>query len=503
MKPKIFFLISIVCIQLSFFNVYAQEENTPKISPSDQAEVEAILTKAQQPGFNPTALTEEEQQKLQSILRPSLYNDIASVPSTAESVNCFDYYKFGSVQVDIGSDIASTVSGAEMLFKGTIINVNNYPIVDGAVYVKIFRKDADIEAEVNGFHVVDQFFAQENVTLAAQEKKDIDFMWNVPAYAISGDYQIATFFVSAKKFNLLGLSFTDDVVGNIFDFNISGENQEVVKFDKNSVKINEQKFQFAAFPPRVSTDQKTVTISVNITNNTPASETVPVEWKLYKWDALTTDNLIDQKKENILLSGGETKNISFDVTDEQSSVYYLVAQTAYRDVKSIADIRFVREDVDGVRINFPSIIDFPLKKDTTTSIFSCVHGSGTSAVVNDNKLVLTLLDDKGEEIHTYTYDGAITGDMMGLKSDFVPEKNYDKVTLKAELFYKGTKVDSATITYDCNQINKSLCSTQGDKNSTTQIFEDEQKTYWMIAIVSIVCMIVLGGVLYFAIKKTK
>ena len=38
------------------------------------------------------------------------------------------------------------------------------------------------------------------------------FTWQVPAFAETGDYQVATYFLSDKKFNLLGLSFTDDVV---------------------------------------------------------------------------------------------------------------------------------------------------------------------------------------------------------------------------------------------------------------------------------------------------
>ncbi len=145
----------------------------------------------------------------------------------ADNANCFDYYHFGSVQVQLDGNLNKIISGTSLEFTGNIINQNNYPIIDGAVYAKIFRKQVDGDlVHANGHNLVDQLFVAESLTLPAQSETPFDFMWQIPAYAKTGDYQIAFFFTSAKKFNLLGLLFTDVVVGDVFDFLFKENNQE-------------------------------------------------------------------------------------------------------------------------------------------------------------------------------------------------------------------------------------------------------------------------------------
>src|SRR3989338_69173 len=131
------------------------------------------------------------------------------------TVNCFDYYTFGSVQVNVTANVTSAVSGIPVTFSGTISNNNPYPIVDGALFVKIFRFTDDAsEQNVNGPDVVDQFFVREGIALPPHSEFPIAFSWDIPSYAMTGEYRLATFFPTAKNFNLLGLFFSDDVVGN-------------------------------------------------------------------------------------------------------------------------------------------------------------------------------------------------------------------------------------------------------------------------------------------------
>ena len=148
------------------------------------------------------------------------------------TVNCFDYYHFGSVQVDITPTVGSAVSGTPITFTGMLKNANSYPIVDGEVYVKILRERGNGEKDSNGPDVVDQFYALENFNLPAGGSMPVTIPWNIPAYAASGNYKVATFFTVSHKFNLLGLPFTDDVVGNTANFRVSGEQSGVVGFKK-------------------------------------------------------------------------------------------------------------------------------------------------------------------------------------------------------------------------------------------------------------------------------
>ena len=152
---------------------------------------------------------------------PALGQSSAATP--VGTVNCFDYYHFGSVQVDVTPSVASAVSGVPITFTGKIKNANPYPIVDGSVYVKIFRERGDGSKDSNGPDVVDQFYAMDGLTIPANGQLPASITWNIPAYAELGQYRIATFFTVSHKFNLLGLPFTDDVVGNTADFKVSGE----------------------------------------------------------------------------------------------------------------------------------------------------------------------------------------------------------------------------------------------------------------------------------------
>ena len=80
---------------------------------------------------------------------PAFGQPTAAAP--ANTINCFDYYHFGSVQVDVTPSVASAVSGVPITFTGSIKNRNPYPVVDGSVYVKIFRERGNGEKDSNGF----------------------------------------------------------------------------------------------------------------------------------------------------------------------------------------------------------------------------------------------------------------------------------------------------------------------------------------------------------------
>lgn len=385
-------------------------------------------------------------------------------PKIEGTVNCFDYYKFGSMQVDVSSTQNTINPGETLKLTGKIINNNSYPIVDGQVYVKVFKnKNYKKNSHNNGPDLIDQFFTKENISIGAGEQKDIEFNWKVPGNAASGEYRLSTYFTVDNKFNLLGLSFTDDITGNIYDFTVKGSSNPTVEFNKNTVKVEDKEYYFAAFTPQVSKDQD-VHVNVDLSNFTGQTSKIPVTWTLYSWDGINPKNVVDEKKESVTLNPKETKNLEYIVKDKNHNVYFLVAKTENGESKSILDIRFLRPNIDQVRINFPSVTSFPLKKDQSNSLFSCVHGTGNATLVKNNKFVLTLLDKNGGTIFTKSYETDITGAMMGLKSDFTPKENYDKFTLKAELFHENKLIDSSLLEYDCKNINPNLCLPENEKN---------------------------------------
>lgn len=174
----------------------------------------------------------------------------------------FAHYKFNSVNASLSSPTSQTVSGTTLHVTADLKNSNDYPIVDGSLYIKIYKKQIptldtgkdyfkelpDETLTNNGDFLIDQFIAKGDITLDKKEGKQITFDWKVPAYLSSGEYKLASFFQSANKFNLLGLSFTDDVLGNTLTVNIkNAEAKGIVEFDKNKVKMNGEPHNFVGF----------------------------------------------------------------------------------------------------------------------------------------------------------------------------------------------------------------------------------------------------------------
>jgi hypothetical protein len=397
-----------------------------------------------------TPLTEEELALEEGVLEGEL-----ATPAPANTVSCFDYYTFGSVQANLTPSVASSVSGTAVTFSGAVVNDNPYPIVDGALYVKVFKSRGG-ENDGNGPDVVDQFFAKGDIVIPAKGEAPITFQWRVPSYALSGEYELATYFVSSRKFNLLGLSFTDDIVGNTIPFTVAGEMTTGVKFDKAGVTVNGDEYFFAAFPPRVEATAPGV-VSATLRNTTNTVQAVTVQWTVYQWDGLLRENVVQEETRTVSVPANSSAEATITVTDTKYPVYYVVGTAKWKDTQSVIGARFVREGVDRTRINFPGVMSFPLKAGETNTLFSCLHNSGESAVVSGGSLDLTVLDREGNPIHHYTYTGDVTGEMMGVASAFTPTENYDYFTVTARLFQGDQFVDEANLVYDCQAIDPSLC----------------------------------------------
>ncbi len=385
----------------------------------------------------------------------SAFDDAASLvlPGT---VSCFDYYTFGSVQVKLSPSVAQTVSGAAIAFTGRVVNNNPYPIVDGSLYVKIF-KSRDAGNDGNGPDVVDQFFAKGDIVIPANGSAPISFEWMVPSYAMTGEYQLATYFVSSRKFNLLGLSFTDDVVGNTVPFRVIGERTQNVQFDKASVTINDEPYFFAAFPPRLDASSPGV-VSAQLENTTNTEQRAIVQWTVYQWDGLLRENVVQEESQSVNIPPNASAEVRLTVIDTRYPVYYVVGTAAWNDTRSIIGARFVRSDVNRTRINFPGVASFPLRSGEQNTLFSCLHNSNDGSLDSGGLLELEVRDRDGNLIHSHQYDGAVTSAMMGIASVFTPKQSYDYFTLTARLFQDDEFVDEAYLVFDCSAIDPALCA---------------------------------------------
>jgi len=418
------------------------------------------------------------------------------------AVDCFDYYHFGSVQVDLSPILDQTVPGATLTFQGVIKNENTYPIVDGSVYVKIFRRTEQNEKNVqdNGYPLVDQFLLPETYTLPANGEKSTSFDWVVPENAQGGEYYAAFFFQSARHYNLLGLSFTDDVTGNQSHFTVTNaEDMKLVDFERNEVTLNGQKHRFANFPLHFKKDES-VTAQVKIKN--PKSEAVAISliWKHYAWDALRPETLSDTSSEILLLQPGETKTVEYTAQPlSTAAVSYVVLEMHDGVSKSFLDIRFTRDSVQETNINFPSVTSYPLQAGVETGMFACVHGTNFhEPLVKGNTLTLTLRDMEGSVIDTYQYQGDVTANMMGFASRFVPKETYTDFTLTVTLEHDGKVIEDVTQVYRCQDIDPNLCPVSAAPAST-----DESSDMTKLTGLVLVGVTVFFGILIVVVMRRK
>lgn len=389
----------------------------------------------------------------------------------AGNLSCFDYYHFGSVQADLQTNLSQTVPGVPLAFTGQITNDNDYPLVDGTLSVKIFRRDENTFNQGDGNPVVDQFTILENVNLPAKGSKEASFEWTVPNNAQGGEYYAAYFFTTSKRYNLMGLSFTDDVVGNQAGFTVTNDaSPQAVTLQKTTTTVNGQDHRFAAFPLHFSKDEA-VTIKTTLKNPENKEKTVPLQWNQYTWDAQNEDNRTNTKTELVTLAPNEEKEVSYEVKPQRGAVVYVVAVTQDGQSKSFLNIRYVKDGVEETRINFPSLKQFPLKADTPNVLFVCAHSTNEPQVPG-NTLLLTLKDQNDNTLYQYRYEGDISGAMGGFGEDFKTDKDYDYATLTAQLFRNGEEVENVQITYDCNQIDPSTCSDSKEASMTSSTFSD-------------------------------
>jgi len=364
---------------------------------------------------------------------------------------CFDYYHFGSVQVDVAALSRTASAGTPIAFSGSIKNDNSYPIVDGAVYVKVVKGTSD---------VVDQFFAIRDISIPANRQMPVQFSWKVPAYAQSGDYHIATFFVAADKFNLSGLTFTDDIVGTTAGFTVVGDQKSGISFDRSAASLNAQPYAFSSFSPQFSATEPIVA-SAQLKNTGAAAKTVVVTYTLYSWDALSPDQIIDSRKESVSIPANGSKAVSYTVADTSHGVYYLVIKADNGDSSSIVDIRFARQGIDHPRINFVSPAQYPLMPGTANPIFVCVHNAGTASSIADQRVDLSVTDGSGATISKASYSGPISGAVMGLVDSITPQSVIGDFTVTAQVFDHGTFVEQASMKYVCSDLSPGSCTSTG------------------------------------------
>lgn len=397
--------------------------------------------------------------------------DTKSAPLPAPLISCFDEtlkgYEYGSVNVTSVPTLTQVSQGSELSIVTTLTNNNAHPIIDAQVYVRIFRTDKT-EKNVSGPRIVDQFVAVEGIVLAANTTEHVSFSWQVPKDAEPGEYSVASYVQSAKRFNLQGLSFTSDVTGGQSVFTVVGETKGTIFLDNESITLNGEPYQVIGIIPYVESKDTTVPVTAMVKNTSLSPGRGTVTWRLYSWDGLNDKNLIDTKTETVKIHPESELALRYDISNDQFPIYYLTAELEINGAKSYINVRYthINSDTDltkpivinpeSARMNDLGVNQYPITKDS--SAYVCMHEllemPNDAEYRSEGKVELIVRGlNGGPTIASKTYEGYIPWEISALPLPLSnltePLTNFEVV---GRIYLKNELIDEVTLKYTCNEL---------------------------------------------------
>lgn len=374
--------------------------------------------------------------------------------SSPSASDCFNYYKFQSVVIDLQPAKKIYKAGEKAVFNGSVLNKNTYPVVDGTLVLRLSKINSEVSL---GNDILEQWTAQKNINLNAAENKSLSAEYQLPSGLATGSYVLTSYFLEADKFNLAGLTFTDDIYGGITNFNIEGGGEKSVFLDRAGAKVNGQPFRlFGFFPKNFAADAKQISFSIPLKNELTDFLPTSVRYDLYGWDSVDPKNLLKSWNQSLILKPSSSQILSavIDVTDRP--VYLLKIQVRSGDRKSEVEVRLTK---DGFRprINFVGLTKFPLTPNAPAVLFACFHN--TTNGEGAGRMEIKAEDEQGNVVANTAYSGLITGNISLLSKEFINKNNLDKLNLSAKLYdQKNNLVDEVELPYDCKNFDPSLCA---------------------------------------------
>jgi len=372
----------------------------------------------------------------------------------ATQIDCFDYYKFGSVNINITAKKNWFIPKQKVEFKGFLSNNNEYPLVNGTLFVRIGQKGP--QSFLEGNYVIDEFVAVENFSIGGKKNKEISFYWTVPVGTPEGRYQADYYFMSGKELSISGLAFSHDIVGSSYFFEIKKNRNKnsFLNFELKKTKVNEKKFSRTG--EFIINAKEKINIEQPIKNNFDEEIQVKIKREVYRWDSLNPDSLSETDEEIIKIPAKSTKILNYSFKEIEYAATYIRLTAEYGDQEAITGIR-VLADIANPKIAFSGLNEFPLMKGETASVFSCFHNGAPSTV--KGVLEVKITDKNNKVLSEYNFDGDFTGDVQGLKKDYTAKKDYDWIKLEV-----GVKDENGNVNqkyeaiYDCNLIKSEKCN---------------------------------------------
>ncbi|MEY3471215.1 MAG: hypothetical protein RLZZ223_565 [Candidatus Parcubacteria bacterium] len=375
--------------------------------------------------------------------------------------DCFDTYRFGSLEIELTPSRNQYKAGEGVIVKGTVKNGNNYPLVGIDIMARVVKDipNANDQAYTKS---IEEFIVGKNLTLDAGESRDIETVYNLSTKAEGGEYEMYFFGYQENRFNITGLSFTDDIYGSRLSFSVENNNNTGIYFDQTRTTVGGQKHINHAYVTKHEAG-KAVDIKIPLKNTTDQVQKVKIEANLYKWDGLREENIERTNSREITIPArGEVEMVE-TVANPYLPVYYLKLKANIADKseaqrqESLSNIRFVVENLNAARFNWVGLNTFPKAAGQEGKIVTCIHNT-SNGVANGISVETKVTDQNGREIASSVYRGDIGGAISAVEAQLPKDRVINKALITSVLRDKDGKViDSVNIMYDCNTIGNNKC----------------------------------------------
>jgi hypothetical protein len=387
-----------------------------------------------------------------------------------EITNCSDVYKFQNLNISSGLAKSVYLPGDMVEISANILNKNTYPILDAEVRVKILKNHPNPVENRAKYITIDDIVLKSNLILKPNENYNLQYDYFIPVDASAGEYIMQYYIYNQDRFNLAGLSFTEDIVANITGFFIEGKLNNEVYLDKTNILVNEKPYNTRGFMPQ-NEGNKNIQIKIPLINSTKDNKEVEVNYKLYKWDELLESNLIQDKTQQLTINANSKQELEYNIEAKDEPVYYLVITSKKAGVSStstsknqtMAHIRLAVEGKNKPRINWVGLDKYPFQKGDEVKLMVCAHNTSYNTDPGPIKILSTVKDDRGRILTKVEYVGEMVSAISGLSNKFKVNKNLNIVNIETSLYNSNNElIDNIDTTYNCKDINPDLCSNESN-----------------------------------------
>lgn len=245
--------------------------------------------------------------------------------TSSDVINGCPFYVFGSVTASLSSPTLIASAGTNVPFTATIKNTNSYPIVGATLLVSV--RSATSSPSV----IVNRFFADTAVDLAAESSGTITFPVSIPPSAATGLYFVDAYVVSPGLL-IDTLAGAPDAEARIY---VNGNSSFPFFIDQSALEIN------SASSSRMSGNfiegTSSIVVSATVRNTTNSTTSIPVSWNVFSGFGTDNSSPIDTVSQNVTVSPKGQTNISYNLSDSRYPIYDVVLEAYASGMKSFGE----------------------------------------------------------------------------------------------------------------------------------------------------------------------